>query len=132
MKIRLIIQHNYYCLLYNGPSVQTEMLKLLYRMLFMVIVLFSRRSKYNAMFVIMFADYYSAHMKALYSFLIVQKRIADLRHPQFEVREMDLCPLNMRHFHEINPSISQQFCNPIPKNRPVPFCSLARLKLFTF
>jgi len=110
MKTRLLILRNYYCLLYNGPSVQTEMLKLLYRMLFMRNVLFSHRSKYhNAMLVIMVADYYSAHMKGLYSFLVVQNRIADLRHPQFEVREMNLFPLNMRRFHEMNPSLSQRF-----------------------
>jgi hypothetical protein len=49
--------------------------------------------------------------------------------PQAEVREMDLCPLNTRHFHEMNPSLSQQFCNPLPKNRVVQFCSVAKLKL---
>jgi hypothetical protein len=82
MKIRLMILRNYYCLLYHGPFLQTELLTLLYRMLFMRIVLFSRRSKYhNAMLVIMVADYYSTRMKTLYSFLIVQNRIADLRHP---------------------------------------------------
>jgi len=82
MKIRLLILRNYYCLLYYGPFVQTKLLKLLYRMLFMRIVLFSHRSKYhNIMSVIMVADYYSTHMKTLYSFLIVQNRIADLRHP---------------------------------------------------
>jgi hypothetical protein len=78
----MILLNYYYCLLYHGPSVQTELLKLLYKILFMGILLFSHRSKYhNAMSVIMFADYYSADMKALFSFLIVQNRIADLRHP---------------------------------------------------
>jgi len=48
---------------------------------------------------------------------------------QVEVRKVDLCPLNMRHFHEMNPSLSQQFCIPLPKNRVVPFCSVAKLKL---
>jgi hypothetical protein len=84
-------------------------------MLFMSIVLFGHRSKYHsAMAVIMFADYISTLMKALYSFLIVQNRIADFRHPQVEMREMDFCPFNMKHFHEMNPSLSQQFCNPFP------------------
>ena len=81
------------------------------------------------MSVIMVADFYSTHMKALYSSLIVQHRIADLRHLQVDVREVDLCPLNMRPFHEMNPCLSQQFCYPFPKNRVVPFCSLAKLKL---
>jgi len=36
----------------------------------------------------------------------------------------------MRHFHETNPSLSQHFCYPFPKNRVAPFCSPAILKPF--
>ena len=82
VKIRLMILRNYYCLLYHGPSVQTELLKLLYRMLFMRIVILTDRIKYhNAMSVIMVADYYSAHMKALHSFLNIQNQISGLWPP---------------------------------------------------